>query len=115
MRSVLIAGVLTLATLPTVQAAQANPSNANASCPSNAICLWTGVSYSGAQYNWTGGYKDLPPAWRDHSFSFIANRSGAFIDWSGGQKVCRPVSKGDYATRYDRGFGKKIDAVGDTC
>ncbi|MGA4960074.1 peptidase inhibitor family I36 protein [Streptomyces lavendulocolor] len=115
MRSVVIAGVLALATLTTGQTAQAVPNSTNATCPSNAICLWTGVSYSGAQYNWTGGYKDLPAAWRDHSYSFIANRSGAFIDWSGGQKVCRSVSRGHYAARYDTGFGKKIDAVADTC
>ncbi|GGP97749.1 peptidase inhibitor family I36 protein [Streptomyces roseolilacinus] len=115
MRSALFAGVLVLAALATTQTAQAAPSSTNATCPSNAICLWTGVSYSGAQYNWTGGYKDLPAAWRDHSYSFIANRSGAFIDWSGGQKTCRSVSKGHYAARYDTGFGKKIDAVGDNC
>ncbi|WP_228974668.1 peptidase inhibitor family I36 protein [Streptomyces sp. DH12] len=115
MRTLLVAGVLTLATLGTTQTAQAVPSTTNAVCPSNAICLWTGVSYSGAQYNWTGGYVDLPGSWRDHTYSFIANRSGAFIDWSGGQKTCRTVSKGHYAARYDTGFGKKIDAVGDKC
>jgi len=115
MRPVLVAGVLTLAALATTQAAHATPSTENATCPSNAICLWTGVSYTGAQYNWTGGYVDLPPAWRDHSYSFIANRTGGFIDWSGGRKVCRPVSKGDYATRYDTGFGKMIDGVDTRC
>ncbi|MEU0331845.1 peptidase inhibitor family I36 protein [Streptomyces sp. NPDC006193] len=115
LRSVVVAGVVAVAALGTVRSAQAIPSTTNSTCPSRAICLWTGVGYTGVQYDWAGGYKDLPAAWRDHSYSFIANRSGAFIDWSGGQKVCRTVHKGDYATRYDRGFGKSIDGVDSTC
>ncbi|WP_299534209.1 peptidase inhibitor family I36 protein [uncultured Streptomyces sp.] len=115
MRSLLAAGALTLAALAAPQAAHAVPSDTSATCPARAICLWTGVNYSGAQYNWTGGYKDLPAAWRDHSYSFIANRSGGFIDWSGGQKVCRTVAKGNYGAHYDTGFGKKIDGVDNAC
>jgi hypothetical protein len=116
MRSVLVAGVLTVAALATTQAAQAKtPSNTQSTCPTNAICIWTGVNYTGVQHNWTSGYENVPPAWRDHTYSFIANRAGCFIDWSGGQKTSRTVSKGDYATRYDQGFGKRIDGIDEHC
>ncbi|MEU7327408.1 MULTISPECIES: peptidase inhibitor family I36 protein [Streptomyces] len=114
-RSVLVAGVMALAAVSSTQSAHAAPPQPAEECAANAICLWTGVSYTGVKYTWTSGYKDLPAAWRDHSYSFIANRAGGFIDWSGGQKTCRTVSNGDYATRYDRGFGTKIDAVDTRC
>ncbi|WP_229868862.1 hypothetical protein [Streptomyces chryseus] len=81
-------------------------------CPSNAICLWTGKYHTGTRYVWTGGHRDLPSNFTDHVGSCRANRNGAFIDWATG-KVCRPVSRGDYADFYLRGFGGKMDAVGD--
>ncbi|MFD4023385.1 peptidase inhibitor family I36 protein [Streptomyces sp. NPDC058576] len=115
LRSALVACVMALAAASTTQAAHAAPPRVMDECASNAICLWTGVNYTGVKYTWTSGYKDLPAAWRDHSYSFIANRDGGFIDWSGGQKLCRTVKSGHYATRYDQGFGTKIDAVDARC
>ncbi|MGW4274246.1 hypothetical protein ACWEGQ_18230 [Streptomyces seoulensis] len=92
------------------------PAEARASvlCPGNAICLWHGQYHTGTRYVWTGGYHDLPGGFTDHVGSFRANRSGAFIDWASG-KVCHPVRKGDYGDFYLRGFGEKMDAVGDNC
>ncbi|MGW4317582.1 peptidase inhibitor family I36 protein [Streptomyces sp. NPDC004684] len=109
----LVGAALAATTLGASADAQAQ-AQAGLLCPSNAICLWRGQYHTGARYVWTGGYHDLPAGFTDHVGSFRANRTGAFIDWATG-KVCHPVRKGDYGDFYLRGFGGKMDAVGNTC
>ncbi|MFC9427603.1 peptidase inhibitor family I36 protein [Streptomyces sp. NPDC056987] len=109
-RTALVAVAAALTTIAT-----ATPSHAATTCASNAICLWTEKNGGGQLFTWKAGYVDLPSQFRDHTFSFRANRNGAFIDWKGGVKNCRNVRKGDFSNDYSTGFGKMIDAVGDNC
>ncbi|MYW01225.1 hypothetical protein [Streptomyces sp. SID3343] len=95
--------------------APAHAADSALKCSAKTICLWYQEYGEGDLYQWKGGYVDLPAKFRDHVWSFRANRSGAFIDWSGGKKTCRSVSPGDEWNVYREDFGSRIDAVADKC
>ncbi|MFJ2815824.1 hypothetical protein [Streptomyces sp. NPDC087294] len=117
MRALAVSGVVLLTTMVGMasEPSFAAPSEA-LTCSVNTICLWRQQYGLGDEvYRWKGGYVDLPARFRDHVWSFRANRSGAFIDWSGGRKTCRPVRSGDEWNVYNFDFGSRIDAVADKC
>ncbi|WP_128376403.1 peptidase inhibitor family I36 protein [Streptomyces cavernae] len=108
--ALLLAGATVAATF-----VAATPSHAAPGCDANTVCLWQGKNGGGDLLKWSGGYRDLPPGWHDHVYSFRASRDAAFINYNNGTKECRTVRAGDYADNYDRGFGRVIDAIADSC
>ncbi|MEW1722941.1 hypothetical protein [Streptomyces sp. NPDC093109] len=116
MRALAMSGAVLLTTLGVASEPSYAAPSAGLTCSANTICLWRQQYGLGDDlYQWKGGYVDLPAKFRDHVWSFRANRSGAFIDWSGGKKTCRSVSPGDEWNVYNNDFGSRIDAVGDKC